>query len=231
MAIDALYNIYNVVDPVAVCLNACVDAEYAKVVKPLQVTSVTDSLLSDYTAKAGGFFSNFMPSFGGSKMDETKLDSERKEDNPNVIGAVSAEQMTTRPKTKRQITSELDLAGLRRFERAEARMLALNPQGSIDYYLTAEGFSQYYDMLLSHASYWSDVRFATFVSGKTIVRLTSLTIKPILQVLTQLLASPDALQKSKQKREEAEEQIASEHAKKSAEETNHAKSAVAGDDH
>ena len=78
-----------------------------------------------------------------------------------------------RPKTKRQFTSELDLAGLKRFQRAEARMLALNPQGSIDFYLSGEGFSQYWDMILSHASYWHDVRFATFVSRLHSARLRS----------------------------------------------------------
>ena len=164
MAIDTLYNVYNVVDPVAVCLNACVDAEYAKVVKPLPVNSVTTSLLSDYTTKVSGFFSNLMPSFGSYRSEDTKPELERKHAVMEAESHSVEEQAASRPKTRRQITSELDRAGLRRFERAEARMLALNPQGSIDFFLTAEGYSQYYDMLVSHASYWGDVRFATFVS-------------------------------------------------------------------
>lgn len=169
MAIDSLYNIYNVVDPVAACLNACVDAEYSKIIKPLPINSVTSSLVADYTAKVSSFLGSLIPTFGGGKHAAAtkpkqsgvaaESDAEKKEGEARA----HEELKIQRPKTKRQVTSELDSAGLRRFERAEARMLALNPQGSVDFYLTAEGFSQYYDMLLSHASYWSDVRFATFV--------------------------------------------------------------------
>ena len=122
------------------------------------------SVLADYTAKVSSFFGNLLPSFGNTKTDDPKS-GPISDTAPADIGASDThEPKIVRPKTKRQITSELDKAGLKRFKRAEARMLALNPQGSIDFFLTAEGFSQYYDMLLSHASYWADVRFATFVS-------------------------------------------------------------------
>ena len=179
MAIDSLYNVYNTVDPIACCLNACVDAEYSKIVKPVPISSVTSSMTSGYTAAVSGFISSWMPSFGSSSKGKTD-DKAASNGQPQSEDAGKSEQdreqkaleedlkprrpaMPSRPKTKRQITSELDRAGLRRFERAEARMLALNPQGSIDFYLSPEGFSQYYDMILSHASYWHDARFATFV--------------------------------------------------------------------
>lgn len=196
MAIDSLYNVYNVVDPVACTLNATVDADYAKIVKPVAINSVTTSMLSDYASKATSFISSLIPSLpsfgGGGAKAATDTDasqgipvSEKPEEPPQ-------RPSLKRPKTKRQFTSELDVAGLKRFNRAEQRMLALNPQGSIDFYMPAEGFSQYYDMLLSHASYWHDIRFATFL-------------------VTQLLASPERLNKAKKKREEEEERAEAEH--------------------
>ena len=169
MAIDNLYNVYNVVDPVACTLNACVDADYAKVVKPVAINSVTTSMLSDYASKATSFLGSLIPSFPsfGSSA-KPPADSQPPTGVPIAEQAQEPDSTQrpklSRPKTKRQFTSELDVAGLKRFNRAEQRMLALNPQGSIDFYMPAEGFSQYYDMLLSHASYWHDVRFATFVS-------------------------------------------------------------------
>jgi hypothetical protein len=169
MAIDSLYNVYNVVDPVACTLNACVDADYARVVKPVAINSVTTSMVSDYASKATSFLGSLIPSFPsfgyGAKpaaQVEQSAGVPIAEQPQETAGAPQRPQLS-RPKTKRQFTSELDLAGLKRFNRAEQRMLALNPQGSIDFYMPAEGFSQYYEMLLSHASYWHDVRFATFV--------------------------------------------------------------------
>lgn len=203
MAIDSLYSVYNVLDPVAVALNAVVDAEYAKVIKPVAINSVTTSLLSDYASKASSFFSSLIPSFGAAPsaalaagmplIGTTSSDKKKPAQEDEGLPATGKEDEAPakrpalqRPKTKRQFTSELDLAGLKRFQRAEARMLALNPQGSIDFYLSGEGFSQYWDMILSHASYWHDVRFATFL-------------------VTQLLASTEILQKAKTKREDDDE--------------------------
>lgn len=218
MAIDNLYNIYNVVDPVACCLNACVDAEYAKIVKPQPVSSITSSLLADYTAKVSSFFGSIMSTFGSSSASGTQV-VEKTDDKTDSVGETgqhehdnkpgeadelrqkAAEALSPggnsseglnksqRPKTKRQATMEMDNSELARFKRAEARMMGLNPQGTIDFYLTAEGFSEYYAMLLSHASYWSDARFATFV-------------------LTQLFASSEAIRKGKEKLEEEEEKQA-----------------------
>jgi hypothetical protein len=187
MAIDSLYNVYNVLDPVAVALNAVVDAEYAKVVKPVGINSVTSSLLSDYASKASSFFSSLVPSFGAAPsaalaagmplIGATPADKKKSTQADEAHPASKEEEVPAkrpalqRPKTKRQFTSELDLAGLKRFQRAEARMLALNPQGSIDFYLSGEGFSQYWDMILSHAGYWHDMRLATFVSRPHFARL------------------------------------------------------------
>lgn len=205
MAIDSIYNIYNVLDPFACCLNACVDAEYAKIVKPVHISSVTSSMFADYTAKVSHFLGSLMPSipsFGSSTAasasNTRKNDAELAKNNGD--DGKSAEQRTLeedikpkrpampmRPKTKRQLTSELDKDGLRRFERAEARMLALNPQGSIDFDLQSEGFSQYYDMLLSHASYWTDVRFTTFVGSRNVIYVV--TVLKFLRTDTYAVAS------------------------------------------
>ena len=48
MAIDSLYNVYNVVDPVAFTLKACVDADYARGVNPVAIKTGTTSMVSDY---------------------------------------------------------------------------------------------------------------------------------------------------------------------------------------
>lgn len=173
MAIDNLYNVYNMVDPVACCLNACVDSEYAKIVKPQPVSTITSTLLSDYTGKVSTFLGSIMSTFGSSsstpptQQRDHKDKAEEEEENQLVLQrTLTGEDATKvqRPKTKRQATTEMDIRELRRFNRAEARMLGLNPQGTVDFYLSQEGFSEYYAMLLSHASYWSDARFATFVS-------------------------------------------------------------------
>lgn len=173
MAIDNLYNVYNIVDPVACCLNACVDSEYAKIVKPQPVNTITSTLLSDYTAKVSSFLGSIMSSFGssssssqaGKSQSEKKVEEEEEENQAELERTLRGKRVPKlqRPKTKRQATTEMDISELKRFNRAEARMLGLNPQGTVDFYLTQEGFSEYYAMLLSHASYWSDARFATFV--------------------------------------------------------------------
>jgi hypothetical protein len=54
---------------------------------------------------------------------------------------------------------------------------ALNPSGTCDFVLPAEGMNAYVDALYSHSSYWTDRRFSTFV-------------------LTQLFASSDELEKA-----------------------------------
>ncbi|KAK9899575.1 hypothetical protein P389DRAFT_164561 [Cystobasidium minutum MCA 4210] len=201
MAIDSLYNVYNMVDPVACCLNACVDSEYAKIVKPQPVNTITSTLLSDYTAKVSSFFGSIMSTFGSSSSsaaasNKGTSEEEEEEESQSILqkGLTGKDpHKPTRPRTKRQATTEMDISELKRFNRAEARMLGLNPQGTVDFYLTQEGFSEYYAMLLSHASYWSDARFATFV-------------------LTQLLAGPEALRKGREKLEEEAEREAAKQA-------------------
>lgn len=170
MAVDNLYNIYNMVDPVACCLNACVDSDYAKIVKPQPVSTITSTLLADYTARVSSFFGSIMSTFGSHSTNQStsqaKPDEEEEENQTNLQKGLTGKEPVklARPKTRRQATTEMDIGELKRFNRAEARMLGLNPQGTVDFYLTQEGFSEYYAMLLSHASYWSDARFATFVS-------------------------------------------------------------------
>ncbi|KAH7099022.1 DDHD domain-containing protein [Auriculariales sp. MPI-PUGE-AT-0066] len=68
-------------------------------------------------------------------------------------------------------TQGLTLAEARQLEipdamddRAKRRFEALNPHGTLDFYLPAEGaFSEYIDMVTAHASYWSDTTFASFI--------------------------------------------------------------------
>lgn len=231
MAVDNLYNIYNMVDPVACCLNACVDSNYAKIVKPQPVSTITSTLLADYTARVSSFFGSIMSTFGSHSTNQTtsqaKPDEEEEENQTNLQKGLTGKEPVklARPKTRRQATTEMDIGELKRFNRAEARMLGLNPQGTVDFYLTQEGFSEYYAMLLSHASYWSDARFATFVSGfhKYTARQSiwsAHTHLLIPQVLTQLLAGPEALRKGREKLEEEAEREAAKQAEEERESSN-----------
>ncbi|GAA6052976.1 hypothetical protein JCM3770_001158 [Rhodotorula araucariae] len=47
LACDTVYNVYHEADPVAFCLNAAVDARYAKLIKPVAIPSSTQTLLQN----------------------------------------------------------------------------------------------------------------------------------------------------------------------------------------
>ncbi|GAA5839354.1 hypothetical protein JCM9279_005915 [Rhodotorula babjevae] len=47
LSCDTVYNVYHEADPVAFCLNAAVDARYAKLIKPVPIPSSTQSLLTN----------------------------------------------------------------------------------------------------------------------------------------------------------------------------------------
>lgn len=50
---------------------------------------------------------------------------------------------------------------------AERRFAALNPRGSIDFYLPTISVNDYLDMITAHGNYWSDPNFAAFLLSET----------------------------------------------------------------
>lgn len=49
----------------------------------------------------------------------------------------------------------------------ERRFAALNPRGSIDFYLPTISVNDYLDMITAHGNYWSDPNFAAFLLNET----------------------------------------------------------------
>ncbi|SGZ01215.1 BQ5605_C033g11133 [Microbotryum silenes-dioicae] len=184
MAIDAVYNVYHETDPVAFALNATVDREYAKLIKPIAIPS-TNSTLFENLSDTYSRISNVLDisRFWSSPEKNEALEGSKNEGPPGSNSgteAYSAEKvgrgqsssnlaakpkMPARRPTNKRMPSEMPM-GKREFEsvsRAEQRFKALNPQGCIDFYMPAEGINQYIDALSSHASYWSSDSVATFV--------------------------------------------------------------------
>lgn len=73
LAVDSVFNIFNQTDPVALRLNACVDAPYAKTLKPLPITQATASVLRTLpgaqkappsNASSSGFFASWSRASG-----------------------------------------------------------------------------------------------------------------------------------------------------------------------
>ncbi|SCV73522.1 BQ2448_7448 [Microbotryum intermedium] len=184
MAIDAVYNVYHETDPVAFALNATVDREYAKLIKPIAIPSTNSTLLENLT-ETYSRISNVLDisRFWSSPEKKTAVEpsdnevSRKKKSGPEAASTEKLEdgqipsKASTKPKvpvrrpTSKRMPSEMPM-GKREFEfvsRAEQRFNALNPQGCVDFYMPAEGLNQYIDALSSHASYWSSESVATFV--------------------------------------------------------------------
>lgn len=143
-----MYNIFYFTDPVAYQLNAAVERELAKSRKPLAITSVNGTIASS--------ISQYLPAGLRKQL-------EGKPHRPGAIRLPSGLEMLG-PDGREQ------LAGTR----AERRGSALNPHGSVDFYLPSAGPSEYLgkssacsfadiDMVTAHASYWADPSFAAFL--------------------------------------------------------------------
>ncbi|GAA6028832.1 hypothetical protein JCM8097_007416 [Rhodosporidiobolus ruineniae] len=187
MSCDAVYNVYHETDPVVFALNPTVDVHYAKIIKPVPIPSSNATLLqnlSDAYHRVSAIFdwsslwSSAQPTGEQAKEQAKKQDEEKKD---KVEGAKKPQMPPRRPTAKRMPTQSSKYGvGTQEHEwvaRAEQRFRALNPSGTCDYVLPAEGINQYVDALFSHAGYWTDKRFSTFV-------------------LTQLFAADEDLEKA-----------------------------------
>ncbi|KAJ5800137.1 uncharacterized protein N7518_002205 [Penicillium psychrosexuale] len=141
LAVDNLYNIMHTTDPIAYRVNATVDSGLSNSLKMGTIPSSTAS---------------FWQSFGSVF---------RWNSNPSTLLPSTA---PTRPAAVSKLPSnvELETHDFTREEIAEKRMLLLNDNGQIDYYLSGGGGPlniQYLNMLSAHSSYWTLGDFVRFL--------------------------------------------------------------------
>jgi DDHD domain len=128
LPVDNVYNIVNPYDPVAYCLNAAVDADYAASLKPATLPSAKQAWLPSFSLRSSA---------------------------PPVANAASA---ILKPGAARlPSTVEMETHDFSREEIAERKAYALNDNGQIDFFLRYGGGPleiQYLTMLGAHSSYW-----------------------------------------------------------------------------
>ncbi|KAL8292387.1 hypothetical protein RQP46_000999 [Phenoliferia psychrophenolica] len=177
LAIDTLYNVYAQTDPVAFSLNATVDAQYSRLIRPIAIPSTNTTLLqnlSDTYARVSRMFDvSSLWASGEAKAAEVadaveekvhqqqraEAGDETQDGVPKMKGPVARPGKGLKRMPSEKPMSEAEFV---RIERAEKRFKALNPRGCIDFYLPSEGYNQYLEALSAHGSYWYDQRFATF---------------------------------------------------------------------
>ncbi|KAJ5558836.1 hypothetical protein N7535_009282 [Penicillium sp. DV-2018c] len=141
LAVNNIYNIVHTTDPIAYRVNAAVDSDLANTLKTATIPSST---------------STFWQSFGSVF---------RWSSTPSDLMSTAA---PTRPAAVSKLPSnvELETHDFTREEIAEKRMLLLNDNGQIDYYLSGGGGPlniQYLNMLSAHSSYWTLGDFVRFL--------------------------------------------------------------------
>ncbi|OAQ57370.1 DDHD domain-containing protein [Pochonia chlamydosporia 170] len=140
LAVDNVYNIVHPCDPVALCLNATVDVDYAATLKLASVPSASMPWFST-------------PSFWHSATSMEKVGDKTLEP-VNVAELGPSVQQNAHNYTPEEIS--------------ERKAFELNDNGQIDYMLSGVGGPlevQYVTMLTAHMSYWSNRDFV-----RTLVR-------------------------------------------------------------
>ncbi|GAA5917665.1 hypothetical protein JCM5296_007440 [Sporobolomyces johnsonii] len=175
LSVDSIYNVYHEADPVAFALNPCVDVRYSKIIKPVPIPSSNQTLLQNlsdaYNRVSRVFdFSSLWSSAPASTPEPKQTGEQAKEQAKAQAKEVAdkLEDRKPRPPGLKRMPSERPKFGMGRDEfewvaRAEKRMKALNPSGTIDFVLPGEGLNQYLDAITAHQDYWQDKRFSTFV--------------------------------------------------------------------
>ncbi|KAL2818197.1 DDHD domain-containing protein [Aspergillus cavernicola] len=136
LAVDNLYNIMHTTDPIAYRVNAAVDSDLANSLK---------------TAAIPGSSASLWRSFGGAfRWSSSSISAPER---PSIIAKLPSNvEMETHDFTREEI--------------AEKRMLLLNDNGQIDYFLSGGGGPlniQYLNMLSAHSSYWTLTDFVRFL--------------------------------------------------------------------
>ena len=140
LAVENIYNIINGYDPVAYRLNATVDAAYAASLKKVTIPSANT-----------GWFSIFGNSSSSS-------------------AAVQRASAHAPPVVRLPSNVELETHNFTREEVAEKRMLLLNDNAQIDFFVKYGGGPleiQYLTMLGAHSSYWTLRDFVRFIVVET----------------------------------------------------------------
>ncbi|KAJ6005694.1 hypothetical protein N7451_003638 [Penicillium sp. IBT 35674x] len=141
LAVDNLYNILHTTDPIAYRVNAAVDNDLSNSLKVASIPSSTSS-----------FWHSFGSVFRWSTSSSSFLPSAHPVRPAMVSKLPSNVEMETHDFTREEI--------------AEKRMLLLNDNGQIDYYLSGGGGPlniQYLNMLSAHSSYWTLTDFVRFL--------------------------------------------------------------------
>ena len=142
IAVDNVYNIINPYDPVAYRMNAAVDVTYSVSLKQAIIPSATPGWF--------GVGRKSTSLFGGSTSTKP------------------ASQMPSLPRLPSNV--EMETHNFTREEIAEKRMLLLNDNGQIDYFLRYGGGAfdiQYITMLGAHSSYWLLKDFVRMIVTET----------------------------------------------------------------
>ncbi|KZT35133.1 hypothetical protein SISSUDRAFT_1064729 [Sistotremastrum suecicum HHB10207 ss-3] len=145
LAVDTLYNVFNTSDPIAYRLNPCVDAEAAQTMLPSAIPAINASMFGNLSNRVSRMF-DVMPKMGFSSSTSP----------PTSSSARSNSSSRPRPAISRSGPtngSGFELGGANeRLEgtRAERRFWALNPHGTLDFFLPSEGnISEYVGKYLS----------------------------------------------------------------------------------
>lgn len=142
LAVDNLYNIMHTTDPIAYRVNATVDKGLAN---SLKIASIPNASAS--------FWQSFSSVFRWSSA-------------PSLASTTAAAPTRPAAVTKLPSNVELETHDFTREEIAEKRMLLLNDNGQIDYFLSGGGGPlniQYLNMLSAHSSYWTLTDFVRFI--------------------------------------------------------------------
>ena len=140
VAVDNIYNVMDITDPIAYCLNATVDAQYAASLKNAQVPSATT-----------GFFESI-----GNAVKSITPGVPKPSENPS--GQVGEQPHL--PRLPSQL--EMEVHDFTREQMAEKKLHLLNDNGQIDWFLNSGGGPldiQYLNMLGAHSSYWTSQDF------------------------------------------------------------------------
>ncbi|KAL5332395.1 DDHD domain-containing protein [Aspergillus crustosus] len=137
LAVDNLYNIMHTTDPIAYRVNAAIDSDLANTLKPAAIPSSTATLWNSVSS-----------TFRWST--------------PSTISAPERPSLIS----KLPSNVEMETHDFTREDIAEKRMLLLNDNGQVDYFLSGGGGAlsiQYLNMLSAHSSYWTLTDFVRFL--------------------------------------------------------------------
>ncbi|CCA71004.1 related to phosphatidic acid-preferring phospholipase A1 [Serendipita indica DSM 11827] len=142
MAVDSLYNIFQLSDPIAYKLNACVDSVRAAELPPIAIPSITGTMLGSFQKGMSKMFDGLFTTTAA----------------PGDTGVNDEEE------------TEFELGGGPN-KLQGTRFAALNPHGAIDFYLPPNStISEYVDMITAHSSYWGDSSLAAFILAEIFAR-------------------------------------------------------------